>query len=86
MANTKSAEKRARQIKTRTVANKRVLTAVKSQLKKTRAVIGGKDKAAAQAELVKLSSLLDKAVKTGRIHKNAANRHKGNVNRQVAAL
>jgi small subunit ribosomal protein S20 len=86
MANTKSAEKRARQIKTRTAANKRVLTAVKTQLKKTRTVIDGKDKAAAQAELNKLSSILDKAVKSGRLHKNAASRHKSKINSRVSAL
>jgi small subunit ribosomal protein S20 len=86
MANTKSAEKRARQIIIRTEANKGVLTAVKTQLKKTRTVIGSGDKTAAQAEFSKLSSSLDKAVKTGRIHKNAASRHKSALNRRIAAL
>jgi small subunit ribosomal protein S20 len=85
MANTKSAAKRARQTERRTARNRAVTTGVKSQLKKTRsALTGGKD--AAKAEFQKLSSVLDKAVKSGRIHRNAANRQKSAFNRKIAAL
>lgn len=86
MANTKSAAKRARQTETRTLANRRALTSIKSLLKKVRSEVGSKNKAAAQAEVGKLFSALDKAVKTGRIHSNLASRHKSRLNRQIAAL
>lgn len=86
MANTKSAAKRARQTVRRTLQNKTATTGIKSQLKKTRAAFGAKDKGAAAAELKKLASVLDKAVKTGRLHRNAAARRKSRLNKQLAAL
>jgi small subunit ribosomal protein S20 len=86
MANTKSAAKRARQTETRTLANRRALTSIKSLLKKVRSEVGSKNKATAQAEASKLFSALDKAVKTGRIHANMASRHKSRLNSQIAAL
>ncbi|MEA3188550.1 MAG: small subunit ribosomal protein [Chthoniobacter sp.] len=86
MANTKSAAKRARQTTRRTLINKRALTSIKSQLKKTRAEISAKNKETATAEIQKIVSALDKAVKTGRVHRNAANRHKSRLNKQLAAL
>ncbi len=86
MANTKSAAKRARQTVLRTLQNKRALTSIKSLLKKTRTEIGSKNKDNAKAEFQKLSSALDKAVKTGRLHRNAANRQKSKLSRQLAAI
>jgi small subunit ribosomal protein S20 len=86
MANTKSAAKRARQTTKRTENNKRALTLVKTQAKKTRAAITGKDKASAVAQFRALTSALDKAVKTGRLHRNAASRQKSRLNRQLTAL
>ena len=86
MANTKSAAKRARQTVRRTLENKRALTNLKTQLKKAHTAITEKNKEAAAAEFRMLSSALDKAVKTGRIHRNAANRQKSRLNRQLAAL
>jgi len=86
MANTKSAAKRARQMAVRTLANKRVATALKGQLKKIRASITAKSKDAAKAEFQKLTSMLDKAVKSGRLHRNAASRHKSRLNSQLVAI
>jgi small subunit ribosomal protein S20 len=86
MANTKSAAKRARKDIVRTVANKRVASTLKGQLKKVRANITAKSKDAAKAEFQKLTSMLDKAVKTGRLHRNAAARHKSRLNSQLAAV
>ena len=86
MANTKSAAKRARQTDRRTLQNKNALTKVKNLLKTTRAAVKANSKEAAKAEYRKLASSLDNAVKTGRIHKNTANRHKSNLNRQLSAL
>ena len=79
MANTKSAAKRARQTIKRTAHNRTVLTALKGKTKAVRSATG--DKAAAQA----LVSDLDKAVKRGVIHKNAANRRKSRLAKKLAA-
>ena len=86
MANTKSAAKRARQTVGRTNSNTRALTAVKNQLKTARATIKAGDKAKAQAAFREFASTIDKAVKTGRVHPNSANRHKSALNKAVIAL
>lgn len=86
MANTKSAAKRARQTERRTLTNRRALTAVKNQLKNFRSVIGGKSKAAAAAAAKEFISTIDKAAKTGRVHRNAADRHKSAINKALAKL
>ena len=86
MANTKSAAKRARQNEGRAEANQRVTTVVKSQLRQIRAAVAAGKKSEALALIPKVSSALDKAAKTGRIHRNKANRHKGDLARQLAAL
>jgi small subunit ribosomal protein S20 len=86
MANTKSAAKSARQTVRRTLKNKRVLTGLKSQVKKVRSAFTAKDKPKAAAEVKALASLADKAAKTGQIHKNKANRQKSRMNKQLAAL
>jgi len=81
MANTKSAAKRARQTERRTIQNRRVLSSVKSALKKVRAEIGAGNKIATRDVV----SALDRAAKSGRIHRNAANRHKSRLNKLVKA-
>ena len=86
MANTASAAKRARQIGSRTIANRRVLTNVKSQLKGVRAAIQDGSKEKAQQAARQFVSSIDKAVKSGRIHRNAARRHKSAVNRALVKL
>ena len=86
MANTKSAAKRARQTERRTLVNRRSLTAVKNQLKNTREVLKGSNKETGSATVQKLISTLDKAAKNGRVHRNAANRHKSALNKALAAL
>jgi len=86
MANTKSAAKRARQTLRRTAINKRSLTAVKNQLKNVRDAIkaGGKEKATAAAS--SFFSTIDKAVKAGRLHRNAADRHKSRLDSALTKL
>ena len=79
MANTKSSAKRARQTPKRTARNRTVITAIKGKAKAVRTAPG--DKATAQA----LISELDKAVKRGVIHKNAANRRKSRLAKKAAA-
>ena len=86
MANTRSAAKSARQTVGRTLQNKRVLTGIKSQVKKVRSAIAAKDKPAAASSIKALASMADKAAKKRQIHKNKANRQKSRLNRQLAAL
>lgn len=81
MANTKSAAKRARQTITKTVQNKHVLTGLKRQLKKLRASSGDEFKKLLPGTV----STLDRAAKSGRIHRNAANRLKSRLNKKSAA-
>lgn len=86
MANTASAAKRARQTVTRTERNRKVKVAVKSELKTIRAAIASGKKDEAKALLPKVSKVLDNAAKAGRVHKNKANRHKGDLAAQIAAI
>lgn len=75
MANTKSAAKRSRQSLSRSTQNRGVRTTLRSLQKK----VQGKDKPDA-AQIRRLVSALDKAVKRGVIHRNAANRRKARLN------
>lgn len=86
MANTRSARKRARQTTTRTIANRRALTAVKNRLKEVRLALKGGKKDEATAAAQKFVSAIDKAVKTGRVHRNAANRHKSAISKALAGV
>lgn len=88
MANTKSAAKRARQTKKRTLRNRSILTGIKHAQKAFRQKLTGTDKADA-AELKTAHSAyvseLDRAVKRGVLHRNAANRYKSVATRAVAS-
>lgn len=84
MANTKSAAKRARQTERKTLINRRALTSVKNQLKTVRSAITGTDKAAAATAAQAFLSTIDKAVKTGRVHRNSAARHKSAIHKALA--
>jgi small subunit ribosomal protein S20 len=86
MANTKSAAKRARQTVVRTAQNRAALSAIKTYTKILNAAIAGGKKEDAKAGLSNLASALDKAVKSGRVHKNLASRQKSRFNLKIAAL
>jgi small subunit ribosomal protein S20 len=86
MANTKSAAKRARQTVRRTARNRKVKATIKGELKGIRAAIAGGKKAEATKLLSEVSSVLDRAAKTGRVHKNKVNRHKSDLASQISAL
>jgi small subunit ribosomal protein S20 len=79
MANTKSAEKRARQTKTRTLRNKILKTRVKNARKDALAAIASGDANLISAKMAQFASTADKAAKSGVIHKNTASRLKGRV-------
>lgn len=86
MANTKSAAKRTRQTKVRTARNRSTLSTLKTLTRKSKAAFDAKDKPSAVAAARELSSKLDRAVKSGTIHRNAANRRKSALARKLAAV
>lgn len=85
MANTKSAAKRARQTKTRTLRNRSILTGLKTEQRRLRTAMAGTDKGVTQTAYRALISEIDSAAKRGVIHRNAANRSKSRITRRLAA-
>ena len=88
MANTKSAAKRARQTIKRAAHNRSVLSALKTETKRTHSqfAAGGSDKEATKASYANLVSELDRAAKRGVIHQNVADRRKSRLAKKLAAL
>ena len=86
MANTKSAAKRARQIKTRTLNNSRVGSQVKTAKRKLRDLIKSGDKAGAAEAYKEVTSVLDRAAKRGVLHKNNASRNKSRLRKALKGL
>lgn len=86
MANTKSAAKRARQTLRRTAMNRRVKNKVKAALRAVRDTVASGDKAKAAEMAIKAQSTLDKAVKTGQVHRNKSARQKSQISRALAAM
>ena len=89
MANTKSAAKRARQTKTRSLRNRRITSALKTEQKRMVAQLGSGEKAdrsVTHATYRDLVSELDRAAQRGVIHPNVANRRKSRLARKIAAL
>ncbi len=80
MANTRSAEKRARQNIKRRQRNRGMKTRIKNLTKK---VLSEKDREKAIALLKELYSVYDKAVKIGFIHRNTASRKKSKITKRV---
>ena len=63
-----------------------MLTSVKTQLRAIRAAVAAGKKSEVQAMLPRVISVLDKAAKSGRIHKNKADRHKSELAVKLAGL
>jgi small subunit ribosomal protein S20 len=76
MANTKSAIKAARKAVRLTARNQASKSRLKTLRKKYLAAAAGEDKAAAQAAARIYTSAMDKATKSGIVHKNTAARAK----------
>ncbi|NNC90050.1 MAG: 30S ribosomal protein S20 [Akkermansiaceae bacterium] len=70
MANIKSAQKRDRQTKRRTLRNQGVKSRVKTLRKKTLTAAAAGDQKTAQETMKEFSSAVDKAVKKNLFHKN----------------
>ena len=76
MANTKSAIKAARKAVRLTTRNAGVKTRLKTLHKKLNAAVAAKDAAASKTAAIAYVSAMDKAVKSGVVHRNAASRAK----------
>ncbi len=70
----KSAMKRVKQTKTRTLRNKSTKNAIKTIFKKIETALASKAFDDAKVELISAISVLDKAARKGIIHKNTASR------------
>lgn len=79
MANTSSALKAARQTERRTIRNKSEKTRLKTLRKQFNTAVSADDKDAIKVSGPALASAMDRATKSGVVHKNAAARTKSNV-------
>jgi small subunit ribosomal protein S20 len=86
VANHPSAEKRNRQRIKRTLRNRAVTSAVRTQLKNVRAAIAAKDPKAAKDALRKATVALDKAATKGVVPAKTASRHISRLAAQVHKL
>ena len=79
MANTKSAIKAARKAARLTTRNRATQTRMKTLHKKFEQAVAAGDTAAIKAAGSAYASAMDKATKSGVVHRNAASRAKSNV-------
>ena len=86
MANTKSAEKRARQALVSRTQNVTQRSKVRSAVKKVVAAIQSGNKAEATAALKAATPIIDAMARKRLIHRNKAARHKSRLARQAKAL
>ncbi len=86
MPNHKSAEKRDRQAERRNEVNRRNRSRLRTELKKLRAAISGNKPAEATKLLPLVISVIDRSVKKGVLHDNAAARHKSRLTIKVNSL
>jgi len=84
LAHSKSALKRWRQNEAHRERNRSVRTAARSAVKKAHGAIERGSSEEAQAEIRTASSILDRASKSGVVHRNAVARHKSRMMRQAA--
>lgn len=74
MANTRSAQKRARQTVKRSARNSTVRTSLKGAIKKAREAVASGDKAKAEAAFREATAMIDRARSKGIIHARNASR------------
>lgn len=86
MANHKSAAKKARRDVEARLRNRANRSAMKTAVKKFLAVVSTGAKAQAMALLPTTLGVVDKSVRKGVLHKNAANRAKSRLTHKVNAL
>ena len=86
MAHHASAVRQHRRSVRHQAINKRNKSAVRSEVKKVRELIAGKDKEAAKKALPELYAAVDRTVKKGAIHENKGARTKSRLARQIEAI
>ncbi|MCX6576304.1 MAG: 30S ribosomal protein S20 [Candidatus Aminicenantes bacterium] len=86
MAHHQSAIRQQRRSVRRTAINKSNTSAVRTQVKKLRALVDNKDKESAKKLLPVVFSTIDRAVKKRAIDKNTGSRYKSRLNRQVELI
>ena len=86
MAHHASALKQERQSLKHKARNRKNVSQVKTQIKKLRAALAKGDAEAAKALLPATVGEIDRAVKKGVVHDNAAARYKSRLSRRVNAL
>ena len=86
MPNIKSAKKRVLVIDKKTLENRMIKSAIKTELKKFDAAVEGKDKAAAQELFTLCVKKLDQAAAKGVYHKNTVSRKKSKLAKAVSTL
>ena len=86
MPNIKSAEKRVLVTEKKTLENKAVKSALKTQIKKFLAAVEAGNKEQATALYAETVSALDSAVTKGILHKNNASNKKAKFAKKLAAL
>ena len=86
MANSKSAEKRARQADAARTRNVTLRSKVRTAIKKVTASIEAGDKVKATAALREATPVIDAMARKGIIHRNKAARHKSRLARKAKAL
>jgi len=86
LANTRSAIKNIRKNERRRAINKAQSGALRTQIKKLRALVGAKDSAGASQELVQTLSVIDRSIRKGILHKNTAARYKSRLTKAVRGL
>jgi small subunit ribosomal protein S20 len=81
-----SSQKRLRQNKTRAARNQGRKTQLKSQIRRVRNALAGKDLAKAEAEFNAAVALLDRNAGRRTIHRNTAARRKSRLAKRLNAL
>lgn len=81
MANIKSAKKRIKVTARNAVRNKSVKSRIKTETKKFDALVEAGDKTAAKAQLLVVTSKVNKAKSKGILHKKTASRRVSNFNK-----
>ena len=86
MANSRQAEKRARQAEKHRKHNQHLRSMLRTHVKKVLHAISGGDKEKAQAAFAAGMPVIDRIADKGLIHKNKAARHKSRLNAQIKAM
>jgi small subunit ribosomal protein S20 len=86
MANHVSALKRGRQTERKTAVNRLRKSRMRTQVRKMRRLLEGKDANAAQTAIPETYSMIDRAAKWGVIKKNTAARYKARITARLQKL